>query len=223
MEHKGLPNALVGLLHQGFRCSQKGQLQLGLCFVQQKIAHVDRLPVFGQAAQSIGTVLCTCQGHWQYLRERREREEGLDKVLSLLPPMLIVCSRDDAVHEDSKVGFLAHVNSCDSLSIFRISNNDTCHDPLHNRAVQRRQLLLWSDLLRHFAVHDDRRNYNVASKAFVAITFLVGSIELQLDTLLLCHPIQLQKPQLVLVCLGVSPRSRQQRERCQVALGLCFF
>ena len=116
---------MVGLLHQGFRCSQKGQLQLGLCFVprygfsprrvsildkrcltdssvavtlQQKIAHVDRLPVFGQAAQSIGTVLqlffhvatswllyanlnltypstvclCTCQGHWQYLRERPE-------------------------------------------------------------------------------------------------------------------------------------------------------
>ena len=66
--------------------------------LQQKIAHVDRLPVFGQAAQSIGTVLqlffhvatswllyanlnltyrstvclCTCQGHWQYLRERPE-------------------------------------------------------------------------------------------------------------------------------------------------------
>mmetsp|Transcript_57107 Transcript_57107/g.121371 ORF Transcript_57107/g.121371 Transcript_57107/m.121371 type:complete len:242 (-) Transcript_57107:916-1641(-) len=57
MTHEGLPNVRIRSLHEVARHPQQSQLQLGLRFVQQEVAHVDRRRRVGQLRQSIGTSL----------------------------------------------------------------------------------------------------------------------------------------------------------------------
>mmetsp|Transcript_50027 Transcript_50027/g.134614 ORF Transcript_50027/g.134614 Transcript_50027/m.134614 type:complete len:501 (+) Transcript_50027:256-1758(+) len=116
---KGRPELGVRGLHEALWRAQEGQLQLGLRFVQQEVAHVDWLgPSAGRLGQPLCALLGTGQRRGQDGRQRAQRKKRLREVRTLLAPVVVVGRGDDAVEQRSlEVALLADVQPRDAPSV----------------------------------------------------------------------------------------------------------